>query len=314
MNRSFYAVPAVLCLTAAIVTAQAPAGEKPAGDQPSGPGARDPEAQHAASHAQHAASFVPERRWQGDLHRLREAGRRQRDRGFSRTPKPPRSLEPRPLARSEHQVRRRRHSISTPAATVNLTPHANHKVEIVGMVAPAKPGGAARTWRGPSRQIQCGILEDGLGDLPVRSTATDRARLRPCPVIPRPPTHRAAPALRAATRAARPSRALLPADGTHRPRSSPAGAASRGARAARRWRRCAADRARCRPAGWRDPGRSCASLRIRHARQRRHRRSRSRRLASAASTIAPRAFEISTSSELSGSSRRILMRRPTVSP
>jgi hypothetical protein len=30
-----------------------------------------------------------------------------------------------------------------PAATVNLTPHANHKVEVVGMASPAKPGDAS---------------------------------------------------------------------------------------------------------------------------------------------------------------------------
>ena len=34
MTRSLYAVPAVLCLAAAVVTAQAPAADKPANDPP----------------------------------------------------------------------------------------------------------------------------------------------------------------------------------------------------------------------------------------------------------------------------------------
>ena len=34
MKCTLYAVPAMLCLTAAIVTAQAPAGDKPAGEKP----------------------------------------------------------------------------------------------------------------------------------------------------------------------------------------------------------------------------------------------------------------------------------------
>ncbi len=142
MNRSLYALPAVLCLTAAIVTAQAPAGEKPAGDQPRAqePATPKPSTPPATpstppASSQSAAGKVT---YTGCLKQGESAGSWILENAEA-------AAKPgaRPRARSERQVRRRRHSVSTPASSVNLTPHANHKVEIVGMVAPAKPGGGA---------------------------------------------------------------------------------------------------------------------------------------------------------------------------
>ena len=65
MKCTLYAVPAMLCLTAAIVTAQAPAGDKPAAEKPA---AQQPAHAFNATGARGVGGHE-----QGDLHRLREA-------------------------------------------------------------------------------------------------------------------------------------------------------------------------------------------------------------------------------------------------
>ena len=142
MNRSFYALPAVLCLTAAIVTAQAPAGEKPAGDQPRAqePATPKPSTPPATpstppASSQSAAGKVT---YTGCLKQGESAGSWILENAEAAA-KPGASA---PGAVGTSGASKTTFSLD-PAATVNLTPHANHKIEVVGMVAPAKPGGGA---------------------------------------------------------------------------------------------------------------------------------------------------------------------------
>jgi len=135
MNRSFYALPAVLCLTAAIVTAQAPAGEKPAGDQPRAQEPATPKPSTPPASSQSAAGKVT---YTGCLKQGESAGSWILENAEAAA-KPGASA---PGAVGTSGASKATFSLDA-GSSVNLTPHANHKVEIVGMVAPAKPGGGA---------------------------------------------------------------------------------------------------------------------------------------------------------------------------
>ena len=134
MNRSLYAVPAMLVLTAAVISGQAPAApanppaDQPAAQQPTTPRPSTPPASAAAAGkvtytgcvkpGTAAGSWILE-----NAEVASKAGSAPGTVGTSGTSKTTFNLDP--------------------AATVNLTPHANHKVELVGTLSPAKPADAA---------------------------------------------------------------------------------------------------------------------------------------------------------------------------
>lgn len=148
MIRSFYAVPAMLCVTAALVTAQAPAGEKPATQQPAAQQPTTPRpttppttAQQptrpadsstmAANKVTYTGCIKPgttEGTWileNAEVAQRADAASTPSTVGTSGTSKMSFNLDP--------------------AATVNLKSHANHKVELVGTLSAPKSGAAAST-------------------------------------------------------------------------------------------------------------------------------------------------------------------------
>jgi hypothetical protein len=145
MIRSLYAVPAMLCLTAAVVTAQAPAADKPAGNPPAAeqPAAQQPTTPRPttpspAQPTDTSARATGKVTYTGCVKPGTTAGswilenaEVQRAGGASA-----------PSAVGTSGASKLTLNLD-PAATVNLTPHANHKVEVVGMASPAKPGDAS---------------------------------------------------------------------------------------------------------------------------------------------------------------------------
>ena len=127
MPRLLYAIPATLCLAAAVVTAQAPAGEKPA----SNPATQQPPPQQPSStmtgnKITYVGCIKPGAStgtWVLETAEAQKAG-----------------------ATGSGAVGTSGKSTTTlnldPAATVNLKAHANHKVEIVGTMSTG-PGDAA---------------------------------------------------------------------------------------------------------------------------------------------------------------------------
>ena len=99
MKCTLYAVPAMLCLTAAIVTAQAPAADKPAPDKPA--------AQQPAT-----PSTPPAPAASAATNKITYTG----------------CVKP---------------GTGADASSVDLKPHANHKVEVTGTVSAAKPSADA---------------------------------------------------------------------------------------------------------------------------------------------------------------------------
>ena len=142
MNRSFYALPAMLCLAAAIVTAQAPAGEKPAGapaeqpaaQQPTTPRPTTPPAQPADASKAAAAKVT----YTGCVKPGTMAGSWTLENAEVQRP----GAASAPSAVGTSGASKLTLNLE-PAATVNLTPHANHKVEVVGTASPAKAGDAS---------------------------------------------------------------------------------------------------------------------------------------------------------------------------
>lgn len=160
MTRSLYAIPATLCLAAAIVTAQAPAGDKPASSPPATqqPAGQPPAGQSpspgrpttsspSSTMAENKITYVgcvkpgtSTGTWVLENAQAQKAG-----------------------ATGSSAVGTSGGSTMTltldPAATVNLKAHANHKVEIVGTmstgsgaaaVAEPKGGEAAAGVTGPT--------------------------------------------------------------------------------------------------------------------------------------------------------------------
>lgn len=133
MIRSLCTVPAMLCLAATVATAQTPAADRPADS----PQAEKPAAaQRPAERSTMAANKVTytgcvkpgatEGTWileNAEIPQRADAAGAPSAVGTSGAAKLSFTLDP--------------------AATVNLKPHANHKVEVVGLVSPAKSGADA---------------------------------------------------------------------------------------------------------------------------------------------------------------------------
>jgi len=155
MNRSLYAAPAMLCLAAAVVTAQAPAGDKPANyppatQQPAGqpPTGQQPTTQKPMTPPSSAQQ--PGR--QGESSTM--AGNKVTYTGCI---KPGMTAGTWVLENAEGAQKAgasgsgavgtsgmSKTSLNLDsAASVNLKAHANHKVELVGTLSPAKAGASA---------------------------------------------------------------------------------------------------------------------------------------------------------------------------
>ena len=134
MNRSLYAVPAIFCLAAAVVTAQAPAERpSPAAEQPAAQQPATPRQTTPARPAEPSAAAANKVTYTGCV-------------------KPGTATDTWILENAEVAQRAGASAPSTvgtsgtgkmtfnldPAATVNLKAHANHKVEVVGLLSPAK--------------------------------------------------------------------------------------------------------------------------------------------------------------------------------
>jgi hypothetical protein len=130
MNRSFIAVPAMMCLVAVVITAQAPA-EKPTQQQPA-------EQQQPARPAEPSATAASKTTYTGCLKPGTAAGTWILE-SAEVAAKPGASA---PSTVGTSGAAKMTFNLN-PAATVNLTPHANHKVEVVGSLSAAKPGADA---------------------------------------------------------------------------------------------------------------------------------------------------------------------------
>ncbi|HET7157763.1 MAG TPA: hypothetical protein VFI62_02135 [Burkholderiales bacterium] len=148
MIRSFYAIPAMLCVTAALVTAQAPAGDKPASNPPAvqQPAAQQPPATpkpttpppSAQAPARPSESMAANKAtYTGCLKPGTTAGT-----WILESAEVAAKAGAAPSAVGTSGASKTTFTLE-PAATVNLTPHANHKVEVVGIVSPAKAGADA---------------------------------------------------------------------------------------------------------------------------------------------------------------------------
>ena len=154
MTRSLYAIPATLCLAAAVVTAQAPAGDKPASNPPATqqPAGQPPAGQQPSTGrptTSSPSSQQPSSTMAGN--KITYVG----------CVKPGTSTGTWVLENAEAQkagatgsgaVGTSGGSTMTlnldPAATVNLKAHANHKVEIVGMMSTGSGATAAAGAKG----------------------------------------------------------------------------------------------------------------------------------------------------------------------
>jgi hypothetical protein len=136
MTRTFYAIPAMLCLTAAVAMAQAdkpanpPAAPQPGAQQPAPkPSAPPASSTSAANKVTYTGCVKPGTGTDSwvleNAEASAKAGAASGTVGTSGTSKMTLNLDP--------------------AASVDLKPHANHKVEVTGSISPAKPGAAAST-------------------------------------------------------------------------------------------------------------------------------------------------------------------------
>jgi hypothetical protein len=151
MIRSFYAILAMLCVTAVVATAQAPAGDKPApaAQQPAAqqPPAQQPTTPRPSTSARESAAGKVT--YTGCIKPGATAGTWILENaevaakpgaapgavGTSGASKTTLSLEP--------------------AASVNLTPHANHKVEVVGSLA--KPSASSPSAAGAKAEQEFSV-------------------------------------------------------------------------------------------------------------------------------------------------------------
>jgi hypothetical protein len=129
MNRSFFAVPAMICLVAVSITAQAPAEQ---------PTTQKPAAQQPARPAETPATAANKLTYTGCLKPGTATGTWILENA---------EVAAKPGASAPGSVGTSGAAKMTlnldPAATVNLTPHANHKVEVSGMVSAARPSAEA---------------------------------------------------------------------------------------------------------------------------------------------------------------------------
>jgi hypothetical protein len=136
MKRSLYAVPAMLCLTAAIATAQAPAApDRPAADPPA---AQQPTTPKPATPPTSSASATTKATYTGCIKPGTSAGTwilENAEAAQKAGASAPSTVGTSGTSKMAFNLE--------PASSVNLTPHANHKVEVVGVVSPAKSGADA---------------------------------------------------------------------------------------------------------------------------------------------------------------------------
>ena len=146
MNRSLFAVPAMVCLAAALVSAQAPAdrpnppaGDQPAAQQPATPRPTTPPAPAQQPTRPETSAMAADKVT------------------YTGCVKPGTAADTWVLESAEVAQKAGASAPGTvgtsgsskttfnldPAATVNLKAHANHKVEVVGTLSPAKSGADA---------------------------------------------------------------------------------------------------------------------------------------------------------------------------
>jgi hypothetical protein len=141
MTHSLYAIPATLCLAAAVVTAQAPSGDKPASM-----------ATNKITYIGCVKPGTSTGTWVLENAAAQKAG-----------------------ATSSGTVGTSGGSTMTlnldPAATVNLKAHANHKVEIVGMMSAGSPASAAAEPKGGEAQAGVTGPTSATGEAATPATA-----------------------------------------------------------------------------------------------------------------------------------------------
>ncbi len=178
MTRSLYAIPATLCFAAAVVTAQAPAGDKPASNPPATqqPAGQPPAGQQPSTGAPPTSSPSSQQPSSAKM-----AGNKITYVGCV---KPGTSTGTWVLENAEAQkpgasgpgaVGTSGGSTMTlnldPAATVNLKAHANHKVEIVGMMSTGSDATAATAAKGGEAAAGVTGPTDATGETPTPGAA-----------------------------------------------------------------------------------------------------------------------------------------------
>ena len=150
MIRPLYAVPAMLCLAAAVVTAQAPSPSGPAAQQPA---AQAPTPQPAAQQPTTPRPTTPPPSAQQPARPAETSTMAANKVTYTGCLKP--GTTPGAWILESAEVAQRADAASapsavgtsgaakqtfnlSPAATVDLKAHANHKIEVVGVVSPAK--------------------------------------------------------------------------------------------------------------------------------------------------------------------------------
>ena len=133
MTRSLYTLPATLCLAAAVVTAQAPAGDQPASNPPA---TQRPEGQPPAG--QQPSLQQPSSTMAGNKTTYVGCVRPGASAGTWLLENAQTAGAPGSAAVGTSGASKMTLNLD-PAPTVNLKAHANHKVEIVGMMSTA-PG------------------------------------------------------------------------------------------------------------------------------------------------------------------------------
>jgi hypothetical protein len=165
MIRSFSMVPAMLCLAAAVATAQTPAPDRPSDN----PQAQEPAApQPAAQQPTTPRPTTPPPSAQQPARPAETSTMAANKVTYTGCLKP--GTTPGTWILESAEVAQRTDAASAPsavgtsgaakmsftlepAATVNLKPHANHKIEVVGLVSPAKSGAdVAASTPGVARQ------------------------------------------------------------------------------------------------------------------------------------------------------------------
>jgi hypothetical protein len=134
MTRSLYAIPVILCLAAGAVAAQAPAGDRPT---PATPAAQQPTTPPAAQQPAKPTETTNKVTYTGCVKPGTAAGSWILENAEA-------ALKPgaSPSTVGTSGASKMAFNLN-PASSVNLTPHANHKVEVVGVVSPAKPSADA---------------------------------------------------------------------------------------------------------------------------------------------------------------------------
>ena len=147
MTRPLYAIPAMICLAAAVVTAQAPAADRPDAGQDK-PGAQQPTTQKPATPPAASASAANKTTYTGCVKPGTSAGTwiLENAEAAAKPGAAPSTVGTSGTSKMTLNL--------DPAATVNLTPHANHKVEVVGALSPAKAGASESPAAGASAPRQ----------------------------------------------------------------------------------------------------------------------------------------------------------------